>query len=402
MEQENKKTAKRKMSTRKKVLLILGIPLSLFIVLYAILIIMLIKNDPSSKDPLYTGEIIVNENQQPLKNQFGHGTGAMDVVKGMDLKGKVIVITGGHTGTGREATKAFVSAGATVIVLALDTDRAKKNLKGLPNVEIEYFDLLKPKTIDDFAWKFLKSNRQIDVLVNSAGVYNTPFQKDERGYEYQFATNVLGTYELTIKLLPALKKSNGARIVNLSSRGHRLNGVQFDDINFGHTPYDGMRSYAQTKSALSLLSIKEDELLQRYHIRAFAVHPGPIPTSDLFASSKVGFEPSYKIFFSDLEAKTLRKFWGTEILNYLRSPKNIGDIYKTVQQGAATTVWASISPELNGKGGLYLEDCNIAQVVPNGSKAPFGVRPWALERKAADSLWIICGKMTGVYLQFEQ
>lgn len=201
---------------------------------------------------------------------------------------------------------------------------------------------------------------------------------------------------MTLKLLPALKKAAGARIVNLSSRGHRVGGVLFDDINFEHTPYGGMRAYAQSKTALSLLTVKEDELFKPYNIRAFAVHPGPIPTSDLFVGSMVGYAPAYKIALNKLMAASLINLYATEILNWIRKPKNTGDIYKTVQQSGATTTWAATSPDLNGKGGLYLEDCNIAAVVPNGSKAPFGVRPWALDKSSADSLWKLCEKMTGV------
>lgn len=402
MEQKNKINKKCKMSIRKKILLIAGIPLLIFIILYSTVIIILMKNDKSANSPLYTGQIIANENQQPIRNQFGHSTKAMDVVKGLDLKGKIIIMTGGHTGTGREATKAFVSAGATVIALTPDLDWAKKNLKGLPNVEIEYLDLLNPNSIDVFVKKFLNSNRKIDILVNSAGIYNTPLQRDERGYEHQLAVNVLGHFELTIKLIPALKKANGARIVNLSSRGHRLINAMLNDINFEKIPYDGMKSYCRSKTALALLSVKEDELLKDYNIRAFAVHPGPIPTSDLFASSQVGYASAFKIGFMKFTAKFMRTFYITEVVNYIRNPKNVGDIYKTVQQGGATTVWAAVSSELNSKGGLYLEDCNIAPIVPNGSNAPFGVRPWALDKQAADSLWVICEKMTGVTLNNNQ
>ncbi|WP_143087578.1 hypothetical protein [Chitinophaga sp. YR627] len=157
-----------------------------------------------------------------------------------------------------------------------------------------------------------------------------------------------------------------------------------------------MRAYAQTKTALSLLSVKEDELLKADNIRAFAVHPGPIPTTDLFAGSMVGYAPGWKVWLNKLMARGLRTFYATELLNFLRHPKNTGDIYKTVQQGGATTAWATVSPQLTGKGGLYLEDCNIAPLVPDGSNPPFGVRPWALDKEAADRIWHICEQMTGV------
>ncbi|KQS41799.1 SDR family NAD(P)-dependent oxidoreductase [Pedobacter sp. Leaf194] len=397
---ENKNSTKpvsRSWSLRKKIIVSLSIPLSLFLLFYLSVILLFVKSDTSKDTPLYRGRIIPDTLQTPLNNSFGHFTEPLEIVKDLDLKGKIIVMTGAHTGTGKEAAKAFISKGATVVALTNDVDWAEKNLKGLPRVEIEYLDLQKAETIDAFTRKFLVSGRQIDVLINSAGIHNTPLQRDVRGYERQFSVNVLGHFALTLKLLPALKKANGARIVNLSSRGHRLNGVQFGDINFNHTKYEGMRSYAQTKTALALLSVKEDEMFKRYNIRAFAVHPGPIPTTDLFAGSLVGYASGFKFWYTEFTAKCLRTFWGTEIMNFLRKPKNEGDKFKTVKQGGSTTAWASFSPQLKGKGGLYLEDCNIAPIVPNGSDAPFGVRPWALERKAADKIWDICQRMTGVY-----
>lgn len=397
MKKNNKKIKKKKWSIRKIITLTLSIPLAIFLIFYFSIILLFVSKDTSKNTPLYTGKIIADSIQTPLKNSWGHFTEPHEIVTDLDLNGKIFVMTGGHTGTGREAAKAFISKGATVIALTNDIDWAKRNLKGLPNVEIEYLDLQKPKTIDDFASKFLKSGRQIDVLINSAGIHNTPLQRDDRGNERQFSVNVLGHFKLTLKLLPALKKAKGARIINLSSRGHRINNVYFDDINFEHTPYDGMKAYAQSKTALSLLSVKEDQLFKQYNIRAFAVHPGPIPTTDLFAGSLVGYSSDFKFWYTEFAAKCLRTFWGTEIMNFLRKPKNEGDIFKTVKQGGATTAWAAVSSQLNNKGGLYLEDCNIAPIVPNGSNAPFGVRPWALDKYDAERIWSICEKMTGVY-----
>ncbi|MFH6985639.1 SDR family NAD(P)-dependent oxidoreductase [Marinoscillum luteum] len=388
------------MSLKKMLYILIGIPFLLYVLFYGSIIFMFVKNDTSAGKPVYSGQIISDTLQQPLVNNFGHSTTAMEVVQGTDLSGKIMVMTGGHTGTGLQATKAFVSKGATVIALTPDVKWAKKNLNGLPNVEIEYLDLLKPKSIDAFVEKFMQSNRQVDVLVNSAGIHNTPLQRDERGYERQFAVNVLGHFQLSLKLLPALKKANGARIVNLSSRGHRTSDVNLEDINYEHTPYDGFQAYCQSKTAVALMAVKQNELFSKYNIQSFSVHPGPVPSSDLFAGSLVGYAPKFKVWMTKFAGQSLRAFYGTELLNYFRKPKNEGDIYKTVQQGGATTVWAAVSAQLNGKGGQYLEDCNIALMVPNGSDAPFGVRPWALDKNRADSLWIICEKMTGIY--FEQ
>lgn len=371
--QSKKKTEQKKSIFKRlvKISVITTISLTLLIIGSAVFISF---KDKAASSPIFTGRVIYDEFQMPINNKFGHHTEAMDVVEGLDLKGKIIVMTGGHSGTGREATKAFVSRGATVIALARDVEWAKRNLKGLPNIEIEYLDLLKPESIETFAQKFLKSNRPIHALINSAGIFSSPLVKNEKGYERIFATNVLGHYELTVKLIPALKKAKGSRIINLASRGHRLSNVIFDDINFEHTEYEGVRAYAQSKTALILLSIKLDELLKNSNIRSFAVHPGPIPSSDLFAATLVGVAPDYKVNIMKSASKFVRLIHYTELLNFFRSPKNIGDIYKTVEEGGATTAWAAVSPELNGKGGLYLEDCNISVVVPNDSDAPFGVR----------------------------
>ncbi|MDR1164105.1 MAG: SDR family NAD(P)-dependent oxidoreductase [Candidatus Accumulibacter sp.] len=353
-------------------------------------------HDPSAGAPLYDGPIISDARQKPLRSRFNHETTAAELVEGLDLRGKVIVVTGGHSGTGLEAVKALTSAGATVIALARDVKRAEENLRRIAHVEIEAVDLLQPESIDAFAKKFLAQGRPLHILINSAAIMGIPLERDRRGYERQFATNVLGHFALTARLLPALKRANGARIVNLSSRGHRVSGVLFDDIHFKHTEYSGMRAYAQSKAALVLLTVKLDALLREHKIRAYAVHPGPVPSSDLFAAGRVGSDSRAKVWLARLHARLARVLHVTEALNIVRRPKNVGDLYKTVQQGAATTVWAATSEDLEGFGGVYLEDCNIAVVVPNGSTAPFGVRPWAFDEAAAERLWRFCEEMTGI------
>lgn len=229
-----------------------------------------------------------------------------------------------------------------------------------------------------------------------ASIMATPLERDDRGYERQFATNVLGHYQLTVRLLPALERAKGARVINVASRGHHAGGVLFDDINFNHTPYTGMRAYAQSKTALILLSIKEDALWRDKQIRVFATTPGPVPTSDLFAAGGVGHKPSRQVALGRLAAATLRALHVTEALNLRRRPKNEGDLYKTVQQGGATATWAAVSRDLDGKGGVYLEDCDIAPVVPDEGRAPYGVKSWALDVSVADQLWSLCETMTGV------
>jgi NAD(P)-dependent dehydrogenase (short-subunit alcohol dehydrogenase family) len=341
--------------------------------------------------------MIPHGRQMPIANEYGHYTTADEIVKGMDLTGKNVVITSGYAGTGLVTTKALAGVGAHVICLARNPKRAADNLKGIPNVEIEYFDLLKPDTIDTAAEKILARNIPIHILINHAGIISTPLTRDDRGYEYQFSTNMLGHFQLTARLFPALVLANGARVINITSRGHREGGVNFDDINYeDETAYEPMKAYAQSKTALILFTVRLDEMAQKYNIRSFAVHPGPIPSTDLFAASHVNIGSDFQVSFLRFTAKFMRDTNLTALANAMRRSKNVGDIWKNVQQGAATSVWAAVSDDLDGLGGVYLEDCNIAVVVPNGSTAPFGVRPWALDKESAERLWKACEEMTGI------
>lgn len=364
-----------------------------------VLILRIYNSMDKAGEPSYEGEIINDAKQYPIPSDRNHATTAADIVKGMDLTGKNIIITGGYTGFGIETTKALAGAGAHVIVLARDVERAKCSLRSVKNTEVEYFDLVKPQSLDSFVEKFLASGRPLHILINHAGIINTPLTRDSRGYELQFATNMLGHFQLTAGLFPALVKANGARVINVSSRGHREGGVIFDDINFEHTPYTGMRAYGQSKTALILFTLKLDESAKKHNVRSFAVHPGPIPSTDIFAESSIGIDPDFIVSVKRLSARFMRAFNITALQNFIRNPKNTGDIYKNVQQGAATSVWCAVGEDLNGKGGVYCEDGNIAFKVPDGSKAPFGVRPWALDPESAERLWEICEEMAGI--QFE-
>lgn len=354
--------------------------------------------DPSSSSPLYDGPLLPDAIQHPVDTGFTHTTRAIEVVKGLDLTGKTVVITGGHSGTGREAARALASAGARIIALSRDIERARNNLSDIRNARIEYMDLLKPESIDAVARKVVASGEAVHILINSAAIMGTPQQYDARGYERQFATNVLGHYQLTARLLPALTNANGARIVNLASRGHRAGGVNFDDIHFRKTPYTGMSAYAQTKTAQALMAVVLDKKLKSRNIRALAVHPGAVPSTDLFAAGRVGYDSAGMVELARLNAGVVRATHMTEIMNAFRSPENTGDIYKTVEQGGATTTWAASAAMLENTGGVYLEDCNFAPMVPDGSPAPFGVRPWALDPGFAERLLRGCEEMTGVKL----
>ncbi len=333
--------------------------------------------------------------QAPIQSPYGHFTKSMEVVQNVDLSGEIAVVTGGYTGIGLWTTKALVKVGAHVIVLARDVKRARHNLRNIPNVNIEYFDLLIPKSIDAAADKITQKYKRVHLLVCSAGIIGIPLTRDTRGYEYQFATNYLGHFQLVARLYPALQQVKGARVILVGSRGHRWGGVLFDDPNFLTTEYTPNRAYAASKSALSLFAVRLDELAHKDNVRAFAVHPGPIPSSDLFAESIVGLRPSYVVALTRFSAKLMRGLHITELLNAFRRPQ-IENAFKTIQQGAATPVWCATSSLLNGIGGVYCEDCNIASPVSADSDEPHGVRPWAIDPGLAKKLWELGEEMTGI------
>lgn len=331
--------------------------------------------------------------QEPIYSQFNANSTAEDIVEQIDLEGKVAVITGGDSGVGLEMTKALANAGTKVVVPVRDIDKAYQVLKDIPNIEIGILNLMEPESVDLFANWFLSTNRPLDILINDAGIMNPPLRRDSRGYESQFSTNHLGHFQLSARLWPALRKANAARVVAVSSRAQRLGGVLFEDPNFQHTEYDGMVAYAQSKTANILFAFQLDKLARKYNIRAFAAHPGLIPTTDLgFNKTNANVSKLIKDKTNLTETINITSIINTaEKLNI----QHIGDEFKTVKQGAATPIWCAVSPELNGKGGVYCEDCNIAFAVTD-SKSPFGVLPWAIDKEYAERLWTLSEELTGV------
>jgi NAD(P)-dependent dehydrogenase (short-subunit alcohol dehydrogenase family) len=318
--------------------------------------------------------------QKPLPSGFGRETTAEEVLAGRDLQGKTAIVTGGHAGLGLETTRVLSNAGATVVIGSRDPKKAQSAVANMKNVEVGRLDLASPNSIDRFADEFLSSKRALDLLINNAGIMATPLMRDDRGYELQFATNHLGHFQLTAKLWEALKKSRDARVVALSSAGHRWSGVDFSDPNFNKRPYDKWVAYGQSKTANSLFAVALDKRGQEHGIRAFAVHPGGIVT-DL----------SQYMTDEDLRPYGIHRVNG--VITISDATKFPGG-FKTVEQGAATTIWAAVSPQLNGKGGVYCEDCDIASLVPADSKLNRGVRPWAVDEGAAEALWILSEKLT--------
>ena len=319
--------------------------------------------------------------QTPIGSGFGAASTAAEVVAGRDLRDKTVVVTGGYSGIGVETVRALRSVGAKVIVPARDMAKAKTNLAEMPDVELVPLDLLDPTSIDAFGKWFLTRSGTLHILVNNAGIMAPPLARDSRGYESQFSANHLGHFQLTCVLWPALVRAEGARVIALSSYGHRRAGVDFHDPNFERREYDPWIAYGQSKTANSLFAVALDSIGQRQNVRAFAVHPGGIVTDLLRHMPK-----------AQIEAYHIIDDAGKPIID----PENNK---KTPQQGAATTVWCATSPRLEGMGGVYCADCDIARALPSDDSTEMhGVRPRAIDPVAAGRLWQLSERLTGATL----
>lgn len=317
--------------------------------------------------------------QAPIGSGFGAASTAEEVIRGVDLSGKAVVVTGGYAGIGVETVRVLRAAGAKVFVPARDMAKAEKALREMPDVVLDAMDLLDPASIDRFAARVLASTDRLHILINNAGVMAPPLTRDARGYESQFSANHLGHFQLTCRLWPALVAAGGARVVALSSYGHRRAGIDFRDPNFERRAYDPWEAYGQSKTANALFAVALDSIGRRQGVRAFSVHPGGIVT-DLIRHMPKAQIDAYEIIDKD----------GRPIID----PENNK---KSVQQGAATSIWCATSPQLDGMGGVYCADGDIARALPGDDSTELhGVRPRATDPVAAGRLWRLSEELTGV------
>ncbi|MFG2352300.1 oxidoreductase [Streptomyces sp. NPDC048521] len=320
--------------------------------------------------------------QQALPSRFGAASTAEEVAAGIDLTGKVAIVTGGYSGIGLETSRVLRAAGAEVVVPARDPARARAALAQVDGVQVEPMDLIDPASVDAFAQRFLASGRVLHILVGNAGIMATPLRRDARGYEAQFATNHLGHFQLTARLWSALVAAGGARVVSLSSRGHRFSPVVFDDLHFAHRPYEPFAAYGQSKTANVLFAVELDRRGRAEGVRAFAVHPGRIVDTGLA---------------KHLDQETLRAAGSVDAQG--RPVRDPARQLKTVPQGAATTVWCATGEQLAGRGGVYCENVDISPLVEDeeawkaDESAP-GVLPYAVDPEAAARLWEVSERLT--------
>lgn len=319
--------------------------------------------------------------QKPIGSGFNAKSTSTEVINGINLTGKIAIVTGGNTGIGLETVKTLANAGATVIVPARDIEKAKKNLQEIGNVEIEEMDLLNPTSIDTFAENFLASGRPLHLLINNAGIMWVPLRRDNRGIESQLAVNYLAQFQLTAKLWTALKKADGARIVNVSSQGHQFAPFNFDDPNFEHREYETLQGYGQSKTAVNLFSVELDNRAKKFGVRAYALHPGSIAGTEL--AREASLELFIQMGFCDEKGNMLPE---------------VAASLKTIPQGASTTIWCATSPQLNNIGGVYCEDTDIAELY-FGQEFSAGVKPYSVNEANAKRLWELSENLTGTTFQ---
>jgi NAD(P)-dependent dehydrogenase (short-subunit alcohol dehydrogenase family) len=308
----------------------------------------------------------MSEQQHPIGSGFDNRSTASEVLAGIDLTGKTAVVTGGYSGIGLETTRALAAAGASVIVPARRPEAATANLEGIAGTEVDELDLADLESVRKFAERRLADGRNIDIQINGAGVMACPETRTPQGWELQFATNHLGHYALVNRLLPLLES---ARVVCVSSGAHGGSPIRWDDPHF-EGGYDRWLAYSQSKAANVLFAVELDRLARERGLRAFALHPGSILT------------PLQRHFPVEEQRE----------MGWMDAEGNPPEYFKTTEQGAATQTWAATSPKLDGLGGVYLEDCEVAEVTIEGP----GVRRHAIDPVEAERLWAYSADLTGV------
>ena len=312
--------------------------------------------------------------QSPIGSPFGYRSSAAEVIAGINLTGQVALVTGGYSGLGLETVRALAGAGARVIVGARRPEVAAGDLAGVAGaVAILPLDLSDPASIDRFAALVSEQTGALAILINNAAIMACPLARDERGFESQFAINHLGHFQLAARLWPLLKVG-GARVVALSSSGHARGGLDLADIHFEHRDYDKWTAYGQAKSANALFALWLDRIGAAHGVRAFAVDPGGIRTP---LQRHLTMEEQIAMGWYDAEG-------------------NLNPLFKTTEQGAATSVWCAVSPLLDGEGGVYCADCNIAAPWVEGSPPYAGVHPHIRDEALAEALWTKSEALTGV------
>jgi NAD(P)-dependent dehydrogenase (short-subunit alcohol dehydrogenase family) len=316
--------------------------------------------------------------QNATQTRFDLNSTADDVVAGLDLSGKLAVITGGGAGIGKETARALAARGAHVIIGGRSRaviEAAAKELSSSGAVLAHELDLLSLKSVSQFADWVISLGRPLDLLILNAGIMAAPLSRSAEGIESQMATNFIGHAALTSKLVPALLAAAEPRVVSLSSSAHQMSPVVFSDINFEQRAYDPWEAYGQSKTANALLAVKVWNELGPRGVTAHAVHPGGV------------FTGLMKHVTGDVAAVLSSRY------KFDTSKVQV----KTIPQGAATSLWAATEPALRNRAALYLHDCGVAEVL-DSPVYTYGVMRYALDSDNAAALWSAAEKMIGAKL----
>lgn len=307
-------------------------------------------------------------------NKFHAASTAFEVIEGHDLTGYNVIVTGANSGLGYETVRALAKAGASCYVTVRNVDKSQsgidsiKESTGNTNIYLDELELDSLESVNAYVARFLSLNLPLHILINNAGVMACPLTYTRDGHEMQFGTNHLGHFALTMGLIPCLKQAvketgRNSRVVNLSSTAHANSDFNFEDYNFKTRDYDEWESYGQSKTANVLFSIGLTERYAQHGIYSNAVMPGVIITN-LGRHLNTSPEEMEKMF------------------------ANIK--MKTIEEGSSTTVWAAVAKELDGKGGLYLENCSIAAEnndIIDLMKFMVGYLPHAMNPESVKKLW---------------
>ena len=322
-----------------------------------------------------------------MAGKFGAKSTTEEVLAGIDLKGKRILVTGVSAGLGVETARALVAHGADVVGAARDLDKAKRATSEVSkaaaesggSLEIVELDLASLKSVRAAADRLAADGRLFDVIIANAGVMATPLGKTEDGFETQFGTNHLGHFVFVNRIAKLIKK--GGRLVNLSSAGHRYSNVDLNDPNFETTPYEPFVAYGRSKTANILFAVEFDRRHRDRGVRATAVHPGGIMT-----------ELARHMPDGAIEA------WLQQIQQQRAAAGEPPFEFKSIPQGAATSVWAGVVASAEEVGGKYCEDCQVGELIPADSRVSaisIGVRGYALDPENAKALWKKSEKLVG-------
>jgi NAD(P)-dependent dehydrogenase (short-subunit alcohol dehydrogenase family) len=310
---------------------------------------------------------------------FGATSTTEDVLSGVNLRGKRILVTGVSAGLGVETARSLAAHGAQVVGAARDLTKAKAATEEVSkdakahggSFEMVELDLGSLKSVRACADKLLAKGEAFDVVIANAGVMATPFSQTMDGFEMQFGTNHLGHFALVNRIAPLIRE--GGRLINLSSAGHRFSNVDLEDPNFERTPYDPFVAYGRSKTANILFAVAFDQRHRKHGVRAGAVHPGVIQTELARHVDPAGIQSMLEQMNKQLAAEGKAPFQ-----------------WKTIPQGAATSVWAGVVAPADEIGGRYCENCHVGHLVPEHvtiSGVSEGVRAYALDANAAEALW---------------